>query len=203
MQTSVTLGGRTRVAALLRRLEQKVDQQQVDQQQVDQREDGLRLDRRNRRTWRQVILGVVVMRSTRLLALGRMVAPQRRAGSVKAAAQGLAYFLKEARVPIGPMSTRLLDEAVRQIDPERVVQYTGKALLVRDPTAYEKRSRGRGTCERQMHYSGRVRRSKATRPAKKGKNSKTRGASPSRQHGGAQPTGTNARVATTYGYVDI
>jgi len=75
------------VAALLRRLEQKVDQQQV-----DQREDGLRVDRRNRRTWRQLILGVVVMRSTRLLALGRMVAPQRRAGSVKAAAQGLASF---------------------------------------------------------------------------------------------------------------
>lgn len=53
MHTSETLRRRTRVVALLRRLEQKVDQQQV-----DQREDGLRI---NRRTWRQLILGVVVM----------------------------------------------------------------------------------------------------------------------------------------------
>ncbi len=115
MQVAVTLRGRARVAALLQRLEQKVDQQ----------EDGPRLDRRNRRTWRQLILGGVVIRSTRLLALGRMVAPQRRAGSVKAAAQGLAYFLKDARIPLGPMTIRLLEEAVRQIDPERVVQYSG------------------------------------------------------------------------------
>ncbi len=46
-----------RVATLLQRLEHKVDQQ----------EDGLRVDRRHRRTWRQMIWGVVVMRSTRLL----------------------------------------------------------------------------------------------------------------------------------------
>ncbi len=190
MQVSVTLRGRARVAALLQRVEQKVDQQK----------DGPRPDRRNRRTWRQMILGVVVMRSTRLLALGRMVAPQRRAGSVKAAAQGLAYVLKDARVPIGPMSTRLLDEAVRQIDPARVVQYKGKALVVLDPTEYEKRSRGQGKCGRHMQYIGRVRRSKTTRPPK---NSKKRAASPSQQRGGVQPTGTPARVATTYGYVDI
>lgn len=192
MHVSVTLRGRARVAALLPRLEQKVDQQK----------DGPRLDRRNRRTWRQLILGVVVMRSTRLLALGRMVAPQRRARSVKAAAQGLAYFLKEAQVPVGPLSTRLLEEAVRQIDPDRVVQYKGKALLVLDPTEDEKRSRGRGKCGRHMHYSGRVRRSKTTRPAKSTKNSTKRAASPSQQHSGAQPTDTPARVATTSGYVD-
>src|SRR5690242_19088717 len=48
--------------------------------------DGPRMDRRNQRTWRQVLMGVLVQRSTRLLALGRFVAPQRRANSVKAAA---------------------------------------------------------------------------------------------------------------------
>jgi len=63
MQRSVTLGGRRRVAALLSRLEQK----------VGQREDSPRLDRRNRRTWRQMVWGVLVGRSTRLLALARVV----------------------------------------------------------------------------------------------------------------------------------
>ncbi len=192
MHVSVTLQGRARVAARVQRLEQKVDQQG----------GSPRLDRRNRRTWRQMILGVVVMRSTRLLALGRMVAPQRRAGSVKAAAQGLAYFLQDARVPVSSLSTHLLEEAIRQIDPDRVVRYTGKALLVLDPTEYEKRSRGRGKCGRQMQYIGRVRRSKATRPPKSGKN-KARAASRAPQHSGGPPTGTGARTATTYGYVDI
>jgi len=92
------------------------------------------------------------------------VAPQRRARSVKAAAQGLAYFLKDARVLIGSLSRRVPEEAVRQIDPDRVVRYTGKALQVLDPTEDEKRSRGQGTCGRQMEYIGRMRRSKATRP---------------------------------------
>src|SRR5437764_2577457 len=81
MQVTVTLRGRARFAALLHRLEQE----------TDQRGDAPRIYRRNRRTWRQLVLGVLVKRSTRLLALGQIVAPQRRARSVKAAAQGLAY----------------------------------------------------------------------------------------------------------------
>jgi len=36
------------------------------------------------------VWGVLVGRSTRLLALARLVAPQRRATSVKATAQGLS-----------------------------------------------------------------------------------------------------------------
>jgi len=195
MHVSVTLRGRGRVAALLHRLEQK----------VDQRGDGVRLDRRNRRTWRQLIVGVVVMRSTRLLALGRLVAPQRRAGSVKAAAQGLSYFLTEARAPLGPLSDQVLEEAVRQLDPDRVVRYTGKARVVRDPTAYEKRSRGRGKCGRQMHYIGPVRRSKATRPPTSATGAKGRASAPASRREGTPPPAAQAgaRVATACGYVAI
>ena len=106
MQVTVTLRGRARFAALLHRLEQE----------VDQRRQGPRVDRRNRRTWRQLVLGVLVKRSTRLLALGQIVAPQRRARSVKAAAQGLAYFLRNAAFPSACVSMGLLEEAVRQVD---------------------------------------------------------------------------------------
>ena len=156
MQVTVTLRGRARFAALLHRLEQE----------TDQRGDAPRIDRRNRRTWRQLVLGVLVKRSTRLLALGQIVAPQRRARSVKAAAQGLAYFLRNAAFPSACVSMGLLEEAVRQVDPARLVTYKGKVLLVLDPTEYEKRSRERGKCGQQMEHIGRVRRSKR-RPAPK------------------------------------
>jgi len=187
MQVTVTLRGRARFAALLHRLEQE----------TDQRGDAPRIDRRNRRTWRQLVLGVLVKRSTRLLALGQIVAPQRRARSVKAAAQGLAYFLRNAAFPSACVSMGLLEEAVRQVDPARLVTYKGKVLLVLDPTEYEKRSRERGKCGRQMEHIGRVRRSKTT-PKKK----RAPGAAQKRGRGaGAQQK--DQRVATTSGYVDI
>ncbi len=94
MQINVALRGRTRLAALLRDLEQEADHKDKD------KDRGPRCDRRNRRTWRQLILGVLVARSTRLVGLGRVVAPQRRVGSVKAAAMALTYFLQTARVPL-------------------------------------------------------------------------------------------------------
>ena len=196
MQVTVTLRGRARFAALLHRLEQE----------VDQRGAGPRLDRRNRRTWRQLVLGVVVKRSTRLLALGQIVAPQRRAGSVKAAAQGVAYFLRQAKFPSASFSLGLLEEAVRQVDPAHLVTYKGKVLVVLDPTEYEKRSRERGKCGRQMEHIGRVRRSKSM-PQKK------RTTGPAQQHSGGRPAQTpgrggpaqtqTRRTATTPGYVDI
>ena len=73
MRVSVTLRGRTCFAALLHQVEQ----------QVDQRGEWPRLDRRSQRTRRQMLVGVLVQRSTRLLALGRFVAPQRRAGTAR------------------------------------------------------------------------------------------------------------------------
>jgi hypothetical protein len=74
MQINVALRGRTRLAALLHQLEQE----------AGQREQGERCDRRNRWTWRQLILGVLVARSTRLVALARVVAPKRRVGEAAA-----------------------------------------------------------------------------------------------------------------------
>ncbi len=149
------------------------------------------MDRRTQRTWRPLILGVVVARSLRLLALGRVVAGQRRAHSVKAVAQGLAYCLKEAQFATAEVSARWLEEALRQLDPEAVVTYHGAALVVLDPTEYEKRSRGRGKCGRQMEHIGRVRRSKTPAQRQKGKGARVPGAEPV------------PRAGTTYGYVDI
>jgi hypothetical protein len=146
-------------------------------------------------------LGVVVKRSTRLLALGQIVAPQRRAGSVKAAAQGVAYFLRQARFPSATFSLSLLEEAVRQVDPARLVTYQGQVLVVLDPTEYEKRSRERGKCGRQMEHIGRVRRSKSkSRPQKTTK----RTTGPAQQQSAGRPAPTETRrTATTAGYVDI
>src|SRR5438067_4670341 len=120
MQITVALRGRTRLAALLQQLEQE----------AGQREQGQRCDRRNRRTWRQLILAVLVARSTRLVALGRVVAAQRRVRSVTAAAMALTYFLQTARVPVPALSTGLLEAAVGHLDPEHLVTYRGKVLLV-------------------------------------------------------------------------
>jgi len=213
MQRSVTLGGRRRVAALLEHLEQK----------VGQRGDSPRLDRRNRRTGRQMVWAVLVGRSTRLLALARVVAPQRRANSVKATAQGLSYFLAEAQAPVASLSAALLEEAVRTIDPERLVCDKGQALVALDPTEYEKRSRGTGKCGRQMEHIGRVRRSKTTKSARgkskskgRGKGARTtttgeRAGSAARPRSEGRPAPADAAetppkggaTATTYGYVDI
>jgi hypothetical protein len=183
------------LAALLHRLEQE----------VDQRGAGPRLDRRNRRTWRQLVLGVVVKRSTRLLALGQSVAPQRRAGSVKAAAPGRAYVLRQAKFPSASFSMGLLEEAVRQMAPARLVTYKGKVLLVLDPTEYEKRSRDRGKCGRQMEHIGRVRRSTSKGTPQKTTKTKTkRTPGPAQQQSGGRPAQTETRrTATTPGYVDI
>jgi hypothetical protein len=136
-------------------------------------------DRRNARTWRQLLLGVMVGRSTRLVTLGRVLLGQRAAGSAKAAAVGLGAFLAQARFAARPESTRLLEAAVRRLDPARLATYGGRAVVAIDPTDYPKRSRGRGRRGRQMQHVGRVR--KPTR-------------------GGHRAGG---RGATTSGYVDV
>jgi hypothetical protein len=192
MQINVALRGRTRLAALLRDLEQEADHKDKDR--------GAHFDRRNRRTWRQMILGVVVARSTRLVALGRVVAAQRRVGSVKAAAMALTYFLQTARVPVPALSSGLLEAAVRQLEPEHLVTYRGKVLVVLDPTEYEKRSRERGKCGRQMEHIGRVRRSKS-RPTTKQRTKQSSG--PAQQGEGGPVAKEKRRTATTPGYVDI
>jgi hypothetical protein len=190
MQMTVALRGRTRLAALLQQLEQE----------AGQREQGERFDRRNRQTWRQMILAVLVARSTRLVALGRVVAAQRRVRSVKAAAMALTYFLQTARVPVPALSTGLLEAAVGHLDPEHLVSYQGKVLLVLDPTEYEKRSRERGKCGQQMEHIGRVRRSKR-RPSPK--QSRKQSTGPAQQDGGRPVPKEERRTATAPGYVAI
>ena len=144
-------------------------------------------DRRNLRTWRQLVLGVVVARSTRLVTVSQAVFGQRAAKSVKAVAMGLAYFLTVADFPAATLSPQMLEAAVRQLDPSQVATYRGKAIVVLDPTEYPKRSRGRGTRGRQMEHIGRVR-----KPAKGG-TSRRRA-----QRGRPAP-----QTATTTGYVDV
>ena len=151
MDVSAALKGRTRLAALLHQLEHGSEEW------AKAKGPARALDRRNRRTWRQLVLAVLVARSMRLLALGRVIAPQRRVHSVKAAAMALTYFLQTARVAVPALSQGLLEAAVRQVDPKRLVTYRGKVLVVIDPTEYAKRSRGRGKCGRQMQHIGRVR----------------------------------------------
>ena len=173
MQGTVALRERGRLAALLHRILGQA-----------RRGAGWREpDGRNLRTARQLVLGVLVGRSTRLLALGRVLLGQRRGRTVKVVAAGLGAFLATARIPLRPLSTRVLEAAVRELPAGRLATYHGKALVVVDPTEYAKRSRGRGKRGRQMQHVGRVRapRPKAGRPA------------PPRR----------AEVPTSFGYVDV
>jgi hypothetical protein len=114
-------------------------------------------DPRSRRTFSHVVLAVLAARSTRLLALARPLRPWRRARTVKAVAMGLTYFLREARIALPELAACLAEAAVTQVPPEQIMTYRGRALLVIDPTAYPKRSRGRGKRGRGMEHVGRVR----------------------------------------------
>jgi hypothetical protein len=187
MERTVALRQRGQMAVLLNSL----------QQLALQRVAGHAPDPRNLRTWRQFLLGVWVARSTRLLSVARVIAPQRRVRSVKAAAEALGYFLDTAQLPLRPWSTYLLEASWRALDPAAVTRYRGQPLLVIDPTEYAKRSRGRGKCNRHMQHIGRVRRpTKGLKPrprkAAAGKGA-ARPAAPARA----------PRVATTSGYVDV
>jgi Transposase DDE domain len=175
------------------------------------RQEGWREpDRRTLRTWRQFVLGLVVARSTRLVAVGQAVLGQRAARSVKAVAMALGSFLSVGRFPAPTVSTQVLEAAVRQLDPTQVATYRGKVVLALDPTDYPKRSRGRSKTGRHMEHVGRVR-----KPVTGGK-AKRRRRPPRRRPLGAAPAVAGAprtavapgappatTVATTSGYVDV
>ena len=93
-------------------------------------------DRRTLRTWRQFVLGVLVARSTRLVAVGQAVLGQRAARSVKAVAMALGSFLSVGLFPAPAVSPQVLEAAVRQLDPTQVATYRGKVVLALDPTDY-------------------------------------------------------------------
>src|SRR2546421_6971243 len=70
-------------------------------------------DRRNVRTWRQLILAILVQRSTRLIRLGQVVARQRRTRTAKSAAMALTAFLTTSRFPMRPVALRVLEQCLR------------------------------------------------------------------------------------------
>src|SRR5438477_1043034 len=183
MQRTVALRERGRLAALLNSILREARRRAAWQEP----------DARNLRTWRQVVLGVLVQRSTRLLSLARAVLPARQASRVKTAALGLGYFLARAEFPMARVSRRLLLAVGRALPAERLVRYRGKVLLAIDPTDYPKRSRGRGKRDRQMQHIGRVRRKAYGRPKAKARQRSAAG----------QPKPPAAKPATTFGYVDV
>src|SRR5437870_2613452 len=124
MQRTVALRERGRLAALLNSI----------LREARRRAQWQEPDRRNFRTWRQLVLGVLAKRTTRLLSLAQAVLPARQAGRVKTAALGLGYFLARAEFPMASLSRRLLLAVVRALPAERLVSYRGKVLLVIDPT---------------------------------------------------------------------
>lgn len=184
MRISVALRARGRLAALINSLLHRSAQGSEERKEPDPR---------NLKTWRQFVLGVIVQRSTRLLTVAQAVAPWRRVGSVKSAAMALGYFLKEARFPMRPLATRLLEEALGRLGSDQLESYRGKVLLVIDPTEYAKRSRGKGKRGRGMQHIGRVRKTRT----QAGSQGKKRGASPKR--GATHPR----KVTTSFGYVDL
>ncbi|MCL5962120.1 MAG: hypothetical protein M1358_22860 [Chloroflexi bacterium] len=182
MQATVALRGRGQLAAILNQV------LQVARQAIAWHEP----DARNMRTFRQLILAVLVKRSTRLIVLAQAVAPRRRAITVKSVAMSLAYFLDEAKFPMGSLSRYLLESILRRIPVERMATYTGKAIVVIDPTEYPERSRGKGKGDNYVQHIGRVRKSHSKRRRKKKANSngKTKARAPGNASGQPEKTAT-------------
>ena len=189
MKATVALRGRGQLAVVLTQILQFVRQATAWHEP----------DARNMRTLRQFILAVLVKRSTRLIVLAQAVASWRRANTAKSVAMGLAYFLEEAKLPMGSLSRLLLEGVLRRIPAERMATYGGKAVVVIDPTDYHKRSRGKGKGGNHMQYVGRVRKSHSKRRGKKktGGGGKTKGNAKGKDGSQAEKT------ATTAGYVDV
>ncbi len=191
-QKTVALRERGRLAALLRSVLRQA-----------RRQPGWREpDRRNTRTWRQFVLGVVVAHSTRLVTVSQVLFGQRAAARVKAVALGLASFLTVADFPAEPFRRPVLEAGLRHLAPARVAASRGQAVGVLDPTEYPKRSRGRSERGRPMPHVGRVR-----KPAEGGE--RCTGGSRAQPHAVATRAteateATEAKeVATTTGYGDV
>ncbi|GAC1654213.1 MAG: hypothetical protein NVS4B8_29420 [Herpetosiphon sp.] len=118
-------------------------------------------DPRNLRLWRQLLLALVVQRSTRLLTLAHALHLPFPTTTIKSLAQRLAYLLTQAACPLATLSPLVLTAALAQLDPQRFVRFRDHLLLVIDGTDYPKRSRGTDRTNRHMQYIGRVRASTA------------------------------------------
>ncbi|MBA3943769.1 MAG: hypothetical protein H0X37_04320 [Herpetosiphonaceae bacterium] len=118
-------------------------------------------DPRNLRLWRQLLLVLVVQRSTRLLTLAQGLHVPFPTTTIKSLAQRLSYLLTTAACPLATLSPLVLRAALVQLEPRRLVRFRDHVLLVIDGTDYPKRSRGTGRANLQMQYVGRVRASTA------------------------------------------
>lgn len=157
MARTVALRERGKLAALLQQLLQETRQQL----------QGCRMDVRSLRAWRQLILGVWLKRTVRLLSLAQVLLRQRLARTVKVVAIELGDWLAKTQFPLEQASCALLEAGLRHLPPEALLTYRGRVLLAIDPTDYQKRSRGRGKRGRQMEYVGQVRKSKARRKGRR------------------------------------
>jgi len=113
MQQPVALRGRAKFSALFKRIIQTA-RQQVGWQEPDAR---------NLRSLAEVVLAILVKRSTRLITLAQVVINSRRAQSVKAVAMSLAYFLSEAKLSMNTLSSHLLGAILKQVPSERMLSY--------------------------------------------------------------------------------
>lgn len=111
-------------------------------------------DRRSVRTWKQLIVGVLLKRSTRLVALAQALLPWRKCQTVDALGVSLGRFLAATRFPSRALSRAWLAVAGRRFLGQ-LERYRGLALLVVDGTEYAKRSRVRRSGH--MQYVGQVR----------------------------------------------
>ncbi len=91
-------------------------------------------DRRHLRLWRQLLLALLVRRSTRLLDLAHVLLPFRRGSSIKTVAQGIGSFLRSPHCPVTSLSPALLCATLAQLDPARLLRAHGRVLLVIDGT---------------------------------------------------------------------
>jgi hypothetical protein len=117
---------------------------------------------RNLRTWRQLLLAILVCRSTLLLILAHALQGQRKARTIKALALGISYFLTHAQCAVDAFCPDLLEAILARLDATQLLRYRGKVLLVIDATEYPKRSRATGERPREMQYIGRVRKTGQT-----------------------------------------
>lgn len=111
-------------------------------------------DQRSARTWKQLVLGVLLKRSTRLVAIAQALLPWRKSHTVDALGVSLGRFLASTPFPSRAVSRSWLAEGGQQLVGQ-MERYRGRVLLPVDGTEYAKRSRVKRA--RHMQYVGRVR----------------------------------------------
>lgn len=111
-------------------------------------------DQRSARTWKQLVLGVLLKRSTRLVTIAQALLPWRKSHTVDALGVSIGRFLASTPFPSRAVSRAWLAEGGRGLVGQ-MERYRGLALLVVDGTEYAKRSRVKRA--RHMQYVGRVR----------------------------------------------